>query len=537
VTSLGRYELIKTIGRGGAATVYLARQMDLDRLVALKELNRLGLTDASSATRFLREARLAGSLNHPSIVTVHDYFVENEVPLIAMEYLAGGSLRSHVGRLSLAQIGGVIEGVLAALAYAAGNGIVHRDVKPENILVTEQGGVKLADFGIAKATRAIEEGKSTLTVAGTTLGTPNYIAPEQAMAQPVGPWTDLYSLGVVAFELVVGRVPFADTSDPMAVMLRHINDRVPRLIELAPRTPSWLSDWTAALVEKQPAERPRSPTEAWRAFEHGLIGDLGPDWRRGAPLPRVLRAAAAAPPGSRTTAAPQRQRSEPDPKVAAAGSPPEQRQTRRPKRLVRGAVVVFGISALFAAVLTGMPDFGRDRNAAVSAQLAAAPNATHAHDLASAYRRAAARLETTPPRRAPAIRKAKKALTKAAAAYARASAAAARREPTAYVQAMARANAAATVANRALRRALPLEAKTQPPRASKTRRNAGSQPAARRKPEHPRTRTATDASSGAGAGNMQTEPDEEESSDDAGGQSGCLGDSASDDPSDDGCAP
>jgi hypothetical protein len=280
--SVGRYEIVRELGRGGMASVYLARQLDLDRMVALKELRLLQGFDPAFAQRFLREARLAGSFSHPNIVTVHDYFESDGLPYIAMEYLSRGPLRPEVGRLTLAQVGGVLEGVLAGLAHAERRGVVHRDIKPENLLVTDEGGVKIADFGIAKARHALETGG--LTATGTTVGTPNYIAPEQAMAQELGPWTDLYSLGVTAFELLVGRTPFGDSQEPMAIVLRQINERIPRVSDLAPHVDRWISDWVAWLVSKAPAERPQSAAQAWDTLEEGLIALLGPRWRRGARL-------------------------------------------------------------------------------------------------------------------------------------------------------------------------------------------------------------------------------------------------------------
>ena len=184
------------------AVVYLARQTDLDRWVALKELHPEP-RDGSVVRRFLRESRLAGSLSHPNIVTVLDFFERDGVGYIAMEYVPRGSLRPYVGSLTLAQTAGVLEGILAALTCAEHGGIVHRDLKPENVMITRDGRVKLTDFGIAKATGAA----SLLTATGTTLGTPHYMAPEQAMAQEVGPWTDLYSVGCMAYELVTGQLP------------------------------------------------------------------------------------------------------------------------------------------------------------------------------------------------------------------------------------------------------------------------------------------------------------------------------------------
>src|SRR3954465_15731968 len=192
--TVGAYQLQRVIGRGGMATVYLARQPGLNRLVALKELGGLRTPDPTYARRFVREARVVASLSHPNVVTVHDFFEQDAVPYIAMEYVPGGTLRPHMAAPSLAEMAGVLENVLAGLAHAEQHGIVHRDLKPENLMVTSDGHVKIADFGIAKATGALQAG-SYRTDTGTTIGTPNYIAPEQALGRPVGPWTDLYSLG------------------------------------------------------------------------------------------------------------------------------------------------------------------------------------------------------------------------------------------------------------------------------------------------------------------------------------------------------
>src|SRR3712207_311409 len=149
--TVGRYEILREIGRGGMAVVYLARQTDLDRFVALKELAAFHATDPQFAHRFLRESRMAGSLSHPNIVTVHDYFEHEGAPFIAMEYLERGSLRPYIGRLNDAQAAGVLEGVLAGLTQGEAQGIVHRDLKPENLMVSSDGRIKITDFGIAKA--------------------------------------------------------------------------------------------------------------------------------------------------------------------------------------------------------------------------------------------------------------------------------------------------------------------------------------------------------------------------------------------------
>ena len=148
---VGRYEILRLLGRGGMASVHLARQPALDREVALKELHPARAKDATFAQRFLNESRLAGALNHPSVVSVIEYFEHESVPFIAMEYLERGSLRPLVGQLTLAQVAGVLDSVLGGLAEAGSRGIVHRDLKPENVLVTADGRAKVADFGIAKA--------------------------------------------------------------------------------------------------------------------------------------------------------------------------------------------------------------------------------------------------------------------------------------------------------------------------------------------------------------------------------------------------
>jgi hypothetical protein len=282
--TVGRYEILREVGRGGMAMVYLARQTDLDRFVALKELAAFHASDPAFAQRFLRESRVAGSLSHPNIVTVHDYFEDDGTPYIAMEYVERGSLRGYVGRMSLAQISGVLEGLLAGLAHAEQHGIVHRDLKPENLMVTADGRVKIADFGIAKATTKMQTG-AFLTATGTTVGTPTYMAPEQAMAQEIGPWTDLYSVGCMAFELFTGKVPFHDSDAPMAILLRHVNEPIPPVKSIDPSVDQDISDWIERLLVKDPTLRTQSAGDAWDDFEEIVIGVLGPRWRREARLP------------------------------------------------------------------------------------------------------------------------------------------------------------------------------------------------------------------------------------------------------------
>ena len=280
---VGRYEIVRELGRGGMASVYLARQTDLDRLVALKELGGFYVSDPSFAERFLRESRVTSSLNHPNIVTVHDYFEHDGTPYISMEYIERGSLRPFVETLSLPQAVGVLEQLLAGLAHAESRGIVHRDLKPENVMVTAEGTVKIADFGIAKAINQTAPG-SMLTGTGTLLGTPDYMAPEQALAGQIGPWTDLYSLGVMAYEMVAGRVPFHGTTTPMAILLKHVNEEIPPVEEVNPSLDRNLSRWVDRLLVKDPEARTRRASDASEDLVEIAVEMLGPRWERGARL-------------------------------------------------------------------------------------------------------------------------------------------------------------------------------------------------------------------------------------------------------------
>jgi serine/threonine protein kinase len=278
---VGDYELIEPVGRGAVGIVYRARQLDLDRLVAVKELAQLGAGDPEIAKRFLREALVAADFNHPNIVTVYDYVEEAGGAYIAMEYLPRGSLRPHVGALALEQVAGVMEDTLAGLAEAERLGIVHRDLKPENLLVTDEGGVTIADFGIAKA---LNDAAAGLTAAGFAVGTPAYMAPEQAMDAAIGPATDLYSVGVIGYELLVGRVPFAGDGNPLSVLLKHVTEPVPPPRELNPNVDPQLARWLGRMLAKDAAARPQRAEDAWTMLEEAVIALAGPRWRRKAAI-------------------------------------------------------------------------------------------------------------------------------------------------------------------------------------------------------------------------------------------------------------
>jgi tRNA A-37 threonylcarbamoyl transferase component Bud32 len=269
---IGAYEIVRVIARGGMATVYEAHQPALDRRVALKRLD-LRVNDPSMLDRFIHESRIAASFDHPNIVTVYDFFECDGMPYIAMEYLPRGSLRPYVGELSQVQVFGVLEGMLAALAHAEQHGVAHRDLKPENVLITRAGAVKIADFGIAKT---YTEATSAFTATGIAIGTPTYMAPEQALSQKVGPYTDLYALGVIAYEMLSGGPPFTGGDSPMSLMYKHVSEPPRRLENVDPR----LADWVAALLAKAPEGRPASAAAAWSDLEELVVDSLGPYWRR-----------------------------------------------------------------------------------------------------------------------------------------------------------------------------------------------------------------------------------------------------------------
>jgi serine/threonine protein kinase len=277
---VGRYQLLQKLDRGGFAVVFLARHRDLGRLVALKQLAPIGSgEELSMAQRFLREARLASNLAHPNLVTVFDYLEQAGTPYIAMEYVPGGSLRRYLGRLSLAQIGGVLEDVLEGLGAVVPLGIVHRDLKPENLLVTAAGRIKIADFGIAKATTDT----LNLTAMSMAVGTPAYMAPEQATKGTMGPWTDLYALGCVAYELLTGNVPFAGR-DPMAMMFCHVTEEVSPLVSVDATIDGELSAWVLRLLIKDIAQRPNDPAVPLSELQAIMVRLLGSDWRSGRAL-------------------------------------------------------------------------------------------------------------------------------------------------------------------------------------------------------------------------------------------------------------
>jgi serine/threonine protein kinase len=240
------YKLLRTLGEGGMATVYLAMQESLDREVALKVMSPVLAANETFCEQFMKEGRITAKLTHPHLMTVHDIGSYNGVYYLASEYLPAGTLRERMDRLSTAECLEVARDIASGLAYAHEKGFVHRDVKPGNIMFRSNGTAVLADFGIAKAMKSV----SAATMAGNAIGTPDYMSPEQAQATPVDGRSDLYSLGAVLYETLTGAKPY-QANDAYAVALMHVTEPVPRL----PEKQAWLQPLIDGLMAKKPDQR------------------------------------------------------------------------------------------------------------------------------------------------------------------------------------------------------------------------------------------------------------------------------------------
>lgn len=283
---VGPYAIGREIGRGTTSIVSAARHLRLGRGAAFKELHVRTGSPVLGAAMFREEARILGSLDHANVVAVHDLVDQDGVLAIVMERASGGTLRSCIQRgLREDQAGGVLADVLAGLTHLGGRGVVHLDIKPSNLLISHDGVVKIADFGIAQALRA-QDGRPAVNTVQSPAGTPHYLAPEQVLTGRVGPWTDVYAAGITAFELLVGRSPFADTTDPVEVVERQIHERVPPVCDLVPGVSHEMSEWVSWLVSKAPADRPQNAAEAWYALDRLLSDRRGLRWRDGAALTR-----------------------------------------------------------------------------------------------------------------------------------------------------------------------------------------------------------------------------------------------------------
>jgi serine/threonine-protein kinase PpkA len=240
------YKVIRKLGEGGMATVWLATQESLDREVALKVMSPVLAANPTFCEQFMKEGRITAKLTHPHLMTVHDIGMDHGVYYLASEFLPAGTLRERMEKLTVAETLEIVRDIAAGLGYAHEKGFVHRDVKPGNIMFRANGTAVLADFGIAKAMKTV----SAATMAGNAIGTPDYMSPEQAQASMIDGRSDLYSLGAVLFECLTGQKPY-QANDAYAVALMHVTEPVPTL----PEKMAWLQSLIDGLMAKSPEQR------------------------------------------------------------------------------------------------------------------------------------------------------------------------------------------------------------------------------------------------------------------------------------------
>lgn len=264
---VGKYLIKQVLGRGGMGAVYLAEHQLMRRKVAIKVLLTRMLEDDSSRKRFEHEARIASQLSHPNAVTLFDFGIEGGLPYLVMEYVEGSTLKKLLkeeGALSVSRTVALLSQLEGALSQAHRMGIVHRDLKPDNIVLTRSDtGLevpKILDFGISKAVQSSEEAAAEdtgLTQTGMVIGTPRYLAPEQARGEKVDQRTDVYSLGIMTYEMLSGKAPFSEGTI-LEVIAQHLHTEAPKLSEVAKDIPPKITTVVASALAKDPKDRPES---------------------------------------------------------------------------------------------------------------------------------------------------------------------------------------------------------------------------------------------------------------------------------------
>ena len=353
-TKIGRYQILELIGKGGMAEVYKARHVDLDVDVAIKFI-RMGRFPQdilrSVVKRFRNEAKKMAQLSHSNIVKVTDYGNYKGIPFLVMEYLPGGTLKKYLGKpMPYQQAARLLLPVADALAFAHSKGVIHRDVKPGNILLSETGQLMLSDFGVAKMIDSEET--QGLTATGAAIGTPEYMAPEQALGKKIDHRVDIYSLGVILYELVTGRRPFtADT--PMEVVVKQMRDPLPPPSNFVTNLPQDVEWVLHKALEKEPTNRFTDMGAFAQAME-GLTTGVRPAGT--ARKKSVVK--------KRTTRTHQKGHAVPSEKKAQVQ---QARQTVKKKsfdmRWLSGAMVVVGVGLV---IFSGLNMFGNARSKPIS---------------------------------------------------------------------------------------------------------------------------------------------------------------------------
>jgi serine/threonine-protein kinase len=384
-----RYEIQNRIGRGGMADVFLARDVLLDRPVAIKVLFPEFATDPNFVERFRREAQSAANLNHPNIVSVYDWGKYSNTYFMAMEYVQGRTLADILkanGHVSSVQAAEIASEVSAALSFAHRNGVVHRDIKPANILIGSAGQVKVADFGIARAMNAPTE--SNLTQAGSVMGTATYFSPEQAQGAQPDPRSDLYSLGIVLYEMVAGTPPFTG-ENPVSIAYKQVHDAPQPLNRLVADVPRPFEAIVAKLLAKNPDQRYGDADALRDDLRRFRAGEPVQALAQISPPPSTAAAAAAATMAGPTVAM---QRSATPPPAAtqvadtyganqrttAVPPQPASYEYHEPNR--NGLYAVLGFLAVIALVIAGVLLYNRltagddgEETAATTTTIAGAP--------------------------------------------------------------------------------------------------------------------------------------------------------------------
>ena len=289
----GRYRVGAMIARGGMSTVYRGMDLRLDRPVAIKVMKPSFAADPSFLTRFEREARTAAALAHRGVVAMYDQGRDGDIVFLVMELVDGGTLRDLIrqnGALSVAVTTSILEPLLSALGAAHTAGLVHRDVKPENVLISSKGEVKVADFGLVRAVSS-----QTMATGDVILGTVAYLSPEQVSTGASDARSDVYSAGIVAFEMLTGHTPYLG-DNPMSVAYQHVHSDVPPVTDQAPGVPLELDDLILAATRRDPFARPRDATAFLSALVSmrarlGLARAVVPVPRSTAPSPSPTLAA------------------------------------------------------------------------------------------------------------------------------------------------------------------------------------------------------------------------------------------------------